>query len=523
LVPDTKVCHYDTYAYLSGKAVCLLRDDSISQKEEEIMNVVQQMMPQYQITQADKKRQADIAYAWRAYCGELDPPLLPMDDQPDDNIIDSLEDKIEALKDFLFGKELGIMAEESAPDAAQALIDATWGEKETRMPLLQELAINGMLAGQAFLRIVPQRDGSLRLVAQDPACVFVRTAPQDCKTPLLYCIEYCEEEQIAGNPMQIYYREEMQRIDPQMDNPDSGTVMAAPATIWQIQHWTRIGDQGQWTPAGDVIPWKYPFPPLFTNQNMVRPNSFWGKPTVTKALIKLIEAYNISCSNTQKMIRLLATAILWARGTGLTDVDYSPGHITILSSPDAELGAVQIPVDFPGMQAQNDRLLSRIDEQSGVPGLATGRASAMPGGNMSGIAIELLFMSMIKRMDTMRCLYGEMILDVSKALLILKNFSPDIKITLNWQNPLPNDDTASWQAALLEKQVGVSDQTILEERGYDPEQEMERNQTEDAQKMINFSRGQGMPPTMQPQMQGDQGASTGQEQSNDSPFIGRGQ
>lgn len=479
--------------------------------------------PQYQITAADRRRQEEIAYAWRAYCGELDPPLIPMDDQPDDNIIDSLEDKIEALKDFLFGKELGIMAEESAPAEVQTFLDATWGEKETRMPLLQELAINGMLAGQPFLRIVPQRDGSFRLVAQDPACVFVKTAPQDCKTPLLYCIEYCEKEEIVGQERDVYYREEMARIDPQMDDPDSEDALLDKDTTWQIQHWTRIGNEGQWQAVGEPITWPYAFPPLFTNQNMVRPNSFWGKPTVTKALIKLIESYNIACSNTQKVVRELANAILWARGTGLTEIDHTPGHINILPSPDAEIGAVQIPIDFAGMQAQNDRLLSRIDEQSGVPGLATGRASAMPGGNISGIAIELLFMSMIKRMDTMRCLYGGMILDVSKALLILKGFSPDIKLTLNWQNPLPNDDLGSWQSATLAQQNGVSKQTILEERGYDPEEEMERNQNEDAQKLIAFSRGQGMPPAP-PQMaasQGqpgsDQGASDGQE----SPFVGR--
>jgi len=478
------------------------------------------MMPQYEITDADKKRQADIAYAWKAYEGMLNPPLVPMDDQPDDNVLANyIEDKVEAGKDFLFGKEVEISVEDGVSQDVQDFLDATWGEKETRIPLLQELYINGSLAGQAFLRIMPQTDGSFRLVALDPACICIQTAPQDCKTVLCYCIEYCSEEQVAGQPTQIYYREEIQRIDPDQDG-DEGDPFADTDASWQIQHWTRQGDRGAWMAAGDPIIWPYPFSPIFTNQHMVRPNSFWGKPTVTRNLIHLNEALNVSNSNIQKLGRVTSGPVVYATGTGLMDIDHEPGHIVIMPTPDGKIEAVNIAADIPSLQSAADRLQSRIDEQTGIPGIATGRASAMPGGNMSGIAIELLFMSMIKRMDTERCLYGKLIIDVSQALLILNKMSADIKLTLNWQSPLPADDTASWQAALLEQQVGVSDQTILEERGYDAEEEMERNQTEDAQKMINFSRGQGMPPA-QPQMQDNQGASTGQEQGNSSPFIGR--
>src|SRR5690348_10932112 len=102
--------------------------------------------PQYQITAADRKRQEDIAAAWQAYESELEDPLEPMEDQPDDNVVDGLDDKIEAAKDFLFGKELEISVEDGVAEEIQAFIDETWGEKEARIPLLQELNINGMLA-----------------------------------------------------------------------------------------------------------------------------------------------------------------------------------------------------------------------------------------------------------------------------------------------------------------------------------------------------------------------------------------
>lgn len=478
--------------------------------------------PQYEITAADKKRQEAIAYAWKAYDGDLDPPLIPMDDQPDDNVLANyIEDKVEAAKDFLFGKEVEISVEDGVSQEVQDFLNMTWGEKETRIPLLQELYINGALAGQAFLRIMPQPDGSFRLVAQDPACISVKTAAQDCKTVSLYCIEYCEEEYVAGQAVQVYYREEIQRIDPDQDGDDGKPFSDTDAT-WSIQHWTRQGDRGQWEAAGEPIIWPYPFAPIFSCQHMVRPNSFWGKPTVTRNLIHLNESLNTSNSNIQKLGRVTSGPVVYATGTGLMDIDHSPGHIVIMPTPDGKIEAVNIQADIPSLQSQADRLQSRIDEQTGIPGIATGRASAMPGGNMSGIAIELLFMSMIKKMDTERCLYGKLILDVSKALLILNKMSADIKLTLNWQSPLPADDTGAAQAALLKKQLGVSDATLLSEMGYDPEEEIEKNQNEDAQKMINFSRGQGMPPAMQLQQGGDQGASPGQDGGN-SPFIGRDQ
>src|SRR5260221_5983122 len=51
--------------------------------------------------------------------------------------------------------------------------------------LLQELAMNGAMAGAAFLRIVPDEDGTYELVNIDPATVFMKTAPSDRKSTRL--------------------------------------------------------------------------------------------------------------------------------------------------------------------------------------------------------------------------------------------------------------------------------------------------------------------------------------------------
>ena len=87
-------------------------------------------------------------------------------------------------------------------------------------------------------------------------------------------------------------------------------------------------------------------------------------------------------------------------------------------------------------------------------------------------------------------------------------------MTLAWQNPLPSDNLQAAQYGLLLIQLGVSKSTVQRILGFDPEEEMALSQTEDAQALINFTRGQGFPPA--PPGQPGQG-----EQPPQSPFIGR--
>lgn len=469
--------------------------------------------PQYQITEEDKARVKRIRDAWKAYEGKLDKPLEPMEDEPDDNV---LTNRMQAVVDrgveFLFGKELEISCEEDAPDEAQECIDSTWGEKEARIPLLMKLEMNGANAGQGFLRTVKHKDGSLRIVPIDPSIVYVQHALQDCEMVTLYCLEYCETQRAAGksNPEKIFYREEISLVDPdEMYNPARWFDQQANVGVsWEIQHWSRIGDKGNWTPAGEPIAWPYAFPPIFSCQNLPKSNDYWGYPDVTPDLVGVNNALNLVQSNINRSEKIYGNPFLWAKGMGASIIDVKPGKVTGLP-PEGEMGAVEITTDVGNALQFAANLRSDIDEQSAVPGVATGRIADIPRGNISGIALALLFMPLMKKTDKKRCLYGKLILDVSKAILVLNNMSSSIKLTLNWQNPLPNDDLASWQTAALQKAAGVSDRTILEERGLDADEEAERNKAEDAQKITNFSRGVGFPPapasaTQQPEQPNEQ-------------------
>jgi len=443
--------------------------------------------PVYEISDEDRARQQRIRDAWVAYDGELDPPLKKLPDGTDNNVMTNhCKGVVNPGRDALFGKELGISVEKSAPAKAQQIIDKTWGRKEARIPLLQKLDMNGAMAGQAFLRIVKSGKRSFRLVVVDPSIVFVKTAPQDCETVLLYCIEYSVSEKVNGHPQQIFYREEIVRVDPTTDEGndgygDSDAEGLDEDVTWSIQHWSRKGERGQWTPSGAPIVWAYPFPPLFSNQNLPRPNDFWGYPDITEDIIGVNKALNSTESDIKQGLWFYGNPILYAGGVGQSVIDIKTGKIIVLPLPESKITAVQLHTEIEKALSFADDLRSNIDEMSAVPGVAIGRLKDMPRGTVSGVTIELLYQPLLNKTDTKRCTYGKMIIDVSKALLVLNGLSGEIDIELSWQSPLPKDDLGSVQTAVSKKEIGVSDQTLMRELGYDPKEELALSLAEDAQ------------------------------------------
>src|SRR5258708_4600706 len=450
----------------------------------------QQMQPTYEISDADRARLERIASAWKAYEGNLEAPLKKMAGEPDDNVMSNrCQPIVDRGVDFLFGKEIEISVEENAPQEAQDILDKIWGRKEARIPLLQKLGMNGAVAGQAFLRIVPGKDGSFRLVVVDPSTVFVKTAPQDCETVLLYCIQYSTNEKQNGRPVQVFYREEITRLDPESDDTqeyeDTDAEGYDADVTWQIQHWTQIGYAGMqpkttgWTPAGSPIPWPYPFPPLFSCQNLPRPNDFWGCADITPDLIGINNSLNLVQSCINRIEKIYGGPILYAPGTGNASIAIQPGQIIQLPLVENKIEAVHIHTDVANALLFAENLRSDIDEQSSVPGVATGRISTMPRGNLSGIAIELLFMPLLKKTEKKECGYGKLIIDTSKALFVLNKLSGDIDLSITWESPIPHDYLPAVQPAIANLDIGVSKADLHRELGYDPEEQAKLKQIED--------------------------------------------
>ena len=460
-----------------------------------------------------KKRQQQMQDAWAAYRGEFEPPLKPEVNQPDDNVlVNRCAPIVDKGVSFLFGKPLKVElqdadggTDDTGTSDAQDWLDAAWGDDDDKMTLLSKLALNGAICGQAFLKIVPANPKAgqqyPRLVVLDPQTVSVETDPDDCDTVRSFTIQYDAFDPTTAAP--LTKKQVIARSDPDglaalsggMDSDDT----------WLITNYARSGVNGDWQQLGPQQTWPYPFAPIVACQNLPNPNEYWGKPDLTPDIIGMNRVLNFIESNVSRIIKKHAMPWPWASGMDTRALVVEPGRVIGLPHPESKMGFLEINTGglSSSMSFAGD-LRSDMDEQSRVPAVALGRLVDLPKGNISGVALQLLFQPLIEKTTQKQRLYGRLVRDVSRAMLVLGKQlaleqAQEQDIDLHWQNLLPVDDLAAAQTALALSQVGVSRQTLLQQLGYDPDSEQEKvGEDADAQQ-TTFARGKGPAPQGQPQ------------------------
>jgi hypothetical protein len=481
-----------------------------------------QTLAQQPTPQSDLERQRQMRLAWKAYKGDFHRPLKVGRDGLDPNVIvNRCAPIVDKGVSFLFGQVVKIEATDEASKSSsdiQDFIDGLWGDDDDKMTLLVKLAMNGGVCGQHFLKIIPAQ-GQMkypRMVIQDPQLIRMVTPPDDCDLVLAFIIEY-------PGPNDTQCKQIIARVDP------DGLAEIAGAydfdDTWTITNYVRKnqpygGMSDQWQQVGDPQEWLYPFPPLFTNQNLPNPNESWGLPDLPFNLIDQNNALNFNQSNTNLIIKHHAHPKTWARGIGTTQIEIGVDDLTVLQSDTAELQNLEMNSDLSSSRNFSSDIRSDMDEQSRVPAVALGRLTDLPRGNISGVALQLLFQPLIEKTVLKQRLYGRVIREITRAALVLAGLISvdqyeDFKIGVKWQSSLPNDDLQAAQTATVLSQLGVSKQTLLSSLGYDAEEEAEKNEAEDAKTVTAFSQGRGLPPAlpqpgqpgqkMDPMMQQQQG------------------
>lgn len=471
-----------------------------------------QTLAQAPIPQADQERKRQMDEAWKAYRGDLPKPLKVEKDQPDDNVLSNRCGPIvDKGVSFLFGQNMPIECDQ------QDYVDGTWGDDDDKMTLLSQLAINGGVCGQPFVKLIPPQ-GDMdypRIVVLDPQLVRIVTAPDDCSCHLAYVIEY------PGNG-DLQKRQIIARVDPNNDLTNTGEDDLE--DTWTVTNYARKGSVGAWYQVGTPEDWPYPFAPVLTCQNMPNPNEAWGRSDLTPDIIEMNKVLNFLQSNTSRIIKYHAHPKTWGKGFHASQMEIAVNEVIVLNSMDGTLQNLEMHSDLRSSLEFAAVIRTDMDEQSRVPAVALGRLEALPRGNLSGVALQLLFQPLLEKTVQKQRLYGKLIREISRAALVLGGKITvqqyeDYDINLHWQDLLPADDLAGAQVALIYKQIGVSNATIMQRLGFDPDEEMQNSADEAAKKNVLYSRGQGFPPEAgepgMPMMQGQPG------QGQESPFMGR--
>jgi hypothetical protein len=176
----------------------------------------------YKPSKEDERRANDMHRAWDAYDGIFQggSPQWPLTwetgKEPNPNVRPNFCAPIaDTDVAWLMGQSVAIKAkkitgnedgEAELPEEAQTYLDAVWGTStddssdDDKMALMQELATNGAITGNAFLKIncaididkkaLLDPDDYPELVVLDSRHVRVRTDPHNVKLVTCYIIEY---------------------------------------------------------------------------------------------------------------------------------------------------------------------------------------------------------------------------------------------------------------------------------------------------------------------------------------------
>ncbi|MEW6505146.1 MAG: phage portal protein [Chloroflexota bacterium] len=409
---------------------------------------------------------------WEAYYGKLQPALRVRPGQIDDNVrINYARVIVDKGVSFLFGQDVKFEIDEVEETDAEQWLNAIW-HYNRKMSLLQSAALVGGVTGHVFIKIVPGETYP-RLVIVDPETVTVSLAPDDAQQILSYQISYNAQDPKTKKLVGIRQVIERDRMR------------------WQIVD--QIGDLERltWSTVSEAV-WPYEFSPIVDCQNLPAPGEFWGQSDLEDDVIEIIRAINFIASNTARIIRFHAHPKTWGRGFVAKDLRIGVDETIILPGENAELRNLEMQSDLASSLRYLDMLRQALHEISRVPEVATGNLERA--GSLSGVALQILYQPLLEKTNTKRLLYGDMLVELNRRLLAIGGFGDDLVTTPHWQEILPQDPMAERQAALIDMQLGVSQDTLLQRLGYDPDLEKQKREVAaeqvGEQLLTAFDRGQ---------------------------------
>lgn len=420
---------------------------------------------------SESERLAKFQKNWAQYYGKADKPLKVSSDKPDDNVrLNFARMIVDKGVSFLFGKDLRFEITEGKETPAEIWLDGCW-RTNRKMTTLQKVALNGAVCGEAFVRIHTEPGQKYpRVIVVDPETVTVTLAADDVETVIGYKIQYPSVDPVTERPIAV--RQLIERN----------------GSVWHVVD--QRGDEGGafWTTLNDAV-WPYEFPPILYCQNLPCPNEFWGFSDLEDDLIEVMSANNFIMSNLVKIIRYHGHPKTWGSGFNEDRLDVAVDK-TILLPKDGQLHNLEMTSDLDKLLNVYKELKLFTHELSRVPEVSTGKVESV--GQLSGVALEILYQPLLEKTETKRLTYGDMIVELNRRLLAVGGFGDSSYTELRWQELLPKDVMLAANAALAMKQLGISTDTLVQKFGYDPDVEREKRakETDLGQALLDaFDRG----------------------------------
>lgn len=348
---------------------------------------------------------------------------------------------------MLFGK--GVTFDVAGSDADKEYLDAVMDANREEI-LFHTLALYGAESGTAYLRILPDgvvgRDGKLypRLVAIDPVYMDIDTEPEDIELVRSYCMRY----PIKG----LDGKQTIRKIEIERDETGN----------WQTCSYL---DQGGHELQTDVTPWPYDFPPMLHCKNLPTTGTQYGQAEITPDVIRLQDRINFTASNISKIIRLYAHPVRIGKGlTRQEIVDVAPDKMLLINK---ESDVIQLPAlgDLPAAESFYAGLKQSLFDVTRTVDITSLQDKV---GALTNFGLRILYQDAMQKMATKRELYGDMLEELARRLLIIGGASNPPPVTVVWPEPLPQNEQDVTTGLQFDLDNGlVSKQTASVKRGYE--------------------------------------------------------
>ena len=418
----------------------------------------------YEMAERDERERLDFyKRAWHAYKTKQPKILRVEPGDFDDNVrVSKCRVIVDTVVAYLFGQNIEFELDREGETPEEKWLDKCW-RANRKMTLLNKFGVNGGVCGHAFIKIVPNHPATApypRLINLDPANVSCTWDDDDV-------------EQVTE------YRIQWNAIDPTTRKPiiRRQVVTRQANGYWLIRDFMSLPTSytNRWILTGEQL-WAYTWPPILDCQNIPVPNEFWGESDIPDDIIELTQKRNFALSDWLRIVDLQAHQRLWGKGFRADQVKLGPKEIFIIESEAGQLASIEPTSNMAGLSDLDRRLDEAIHEGSRTPAIATGKVEGV--GQLSGVALQILYGPLVQKVEAKRQTYGDMLRALNRHLLELGGYTAaDVSIT--WPEILPQDMQAERAALQVDTALGVvSKATVAQKLGYDWETEQARMEAE---------------------------------------------
>lgn len=388
---------------------------------------------------------------------------------------------------------------------AQEDVDAIWDEHKGDVP---EIILSGLLAGHNFVKLHID-DDEAQMTLLDP--MFTQVFWND------------------RNPRQImFYRMTWKSGDVNYMQdivPDWLAEAAADAEVkfntpkpkyWYIIDYKR--KSSRWERLGEPEKWEYDFAPVVDWPMKKHPHEYYGRSMLHR-LIPTQDALNFIASNTGRIIKFHANPKTFMFGAQLPEappsneglvppagsVEFAVNNFWDNLDSEARVETLELKSDLASSMNFMGMLKNEFFSDARVVDTSTIQDKL---GQITNFGVRMIFSDQIEASEECTTLAGKGLAETVRRMLAINDRVIEDKLDAVWDDPLPVNKLELATAVEKESKVGVlSDETLVEELGKDPEIEKKRKETEKkdaSDAMVNAlakmsTSGGAVPPGQPPQ------------------------